>query len=89
MDIVFKKAFDHYNYILKDAIQRYSYNDYSFESIFVYVNSVFKNIKGLGILAIIDVTKCICNEFSINVDRIYLVGSGPKTSLKEWVKIIY
>lgn len=88
MEVTFKRAFDHCRStrVLKDAIEKYimpyQYHNQTFETIVVYVDSIFKNIKGLGLLTTVDVTKCICDAFNIEIDRIYLIGSGPKMTLK-------
>jgi len=58
----------------------------SFQDIYLMVhNEVLKlnqqGIKGIGLLAKYDIASAICRYHHINIDKIYIVGEGPKKAL--------
>jgi hypothetical protein len=56
--------------------------DKSFEEILLYVHSICDNIKGIGMLTIYDITSAICRYNKINIDKIYIIGTGPKRAIR-------
>ena len=88
MEAIFARAFKHCRCTkkLRDAINTYiiiyNYNGMSFDNILLYVDSIFKTINGLGMLATIDVTEAICKNHNIYIDMIFIICSGPKNTLK-------
>ena len=65
-----------------DDINISDYNNKSFEEIVISINSICKDIKGLGPLTIYDLSAAICRFYKINIDRVYIVGNGPKRAMK-------
>lgn len=55
-----------------------------------------KKIKGLGLLTTYDITASICKQHNIPIDRVYIIGSGPKRAIellgleakKKWINKI-
>ena len=84
---MFQEAIDHCRWknTLKNTIKKIEiseYNNKTFEEIIVKIYSICKNIKGLGLLAIYDITSAICRFYKINIDKVYIIGNGPKRAIK-------
>jgi hypothetical protein len=58
------------------------FSSMSFGDIFTFVYNKCKNIKGVGILSIYDITSTICRYININIDKVYIIGSGPRRAIK-------
>jgi len=59
-----------------------SYKDMSFESIFTSIHDLCLNKDGLGPLVVYDITSAICRFYKINIDKVYIVGNGPKNAVR-------
>ena len=46
------------------------------------IYDICENIKGLGILTIYDITSAICRYYKIIIDKVYIIGNGPKRAVK-------
>lgn len=84
---MFQEAIDHCRWknTLKNTIKKIEiseYNNKTFDEIIVKIYSICKNIKGLGLLAIYDITSAICRFYKINIDKVYIIGNGPKRAIK-------
>jgi hypothetical protein len=73
-----KKVLDN---ILKD-INISIYENKSFEQIFMDIYIISKNVRGIGLLTIYDITSAICRFHKINIDKVYIIGNGPKRAVK-------
>ena len=58
------------------------YENKTFEEIIVDVYNICDNVKGVGMLAIYDITSAICRYYNINIDKVYIIGNGPKRAVK-------
>ena len=54
----------------------------TFEEIVYKVHSVSSPVKGIGRLGVYDLSNGICKKYGINVNRVYIVGPGPKRAVK-------
>jgi len=54
----------------------------SFEEILLYVHDICSNVKGIGMLSVYDITSAICRYNKINIEKIYIVGNGPKKAIR-------
>jgi hypothetical protein len=90
---VFQEAIDHCRWksILRndvlstpelkvDNLHRFSKK--RFNEIFLDVHAICKDIKGIGMLTVYDITSAICRRNKINIDKIYIIGNGPKTAIR-------
>jgi hypothetical protein len=100
-NIIFEEALSHCRWKgkLKDLIPQInipSFRGRSFEYIFQAIYYQCKKIKGLGLLTTYDVTASICKQHNIPIDRVYIIGSGPKRAIellgleakKKWINNI-
>ena len=53
----------------------------SFEEILLTVHNICKDITGIGMLSVYDITAAICRFNNINIDKVYIVGKGPKRAV--------
>ena len=58
------------------------YKNKTFDEIYLYVENIINNYKNIGKLTIYDISSCICRKLNINIDHIYIVGNGPKRTIK-------
>lgn len=58
------------------------YENKTFEEIIFDVYNICDNVKGVGMLAIYDITSAICRYYTKNIDKVYIVGNGPKRAVK-------
>ena len=89
---VFQEAIDHSrrkntlrNEILtlpefqEDRLHQYS--NKTFEEIFSSVYKICKPVDGIGMLTIYDICAAICKYNKINIERVYIIGNGPKRAI--------
>jgi len=88
-NIIFQEAYAHcrwkgnLNKFIKDENYRNkNFNDKNFKSIFIEVWKKSKNYKGVGKLSVYDITIDICNKYNIIIDKIFIIGNGPKRAIK-------
>ncbi len=53
-----------------------------FDEIILWVYNNFNHIYGIGMLAIYDLAAGICRYNGINIDKIYIIGKGPKRAIR-------
>ena len=58
------------------------YENKNFEEIIVEIYGICNKVKGLGMLTIYDITSAICRYYKINIDKVYIIGKGPKRATK-------
>ena len=68
-------------HFLKDINIR-TYENKTFEEIIIDINNKCVHIKGLGLLTIYDITIAICNYYKVIIDKVYIIGGGPKRAIK-------
>jgi len=54
----------------------------SFDEIFTRVSHLCDNVRGVGVLSVYDITAAICRHHDIIIDKVYLIGRGPKRAAK-------
>ena len=62
------------NNIILQQRNLYKFSDKSFEQILLIVNDICKEIKGIGMLTIYDITAAICRYNKINIDKVYIIA---------------
>ncbi len=68
------------NLLLQIDIEEFRHN--SFLEIIKEIHKICENINGIGMLTIYDISASICNYYGINIDKIYIIGDGPKRAIK-------
>lgn len=71
--------------ILKDidiSIKNDYFQNKTFENIILEIYNICVNIKGLGMLTVYDITAAICRYYKINIDKVFIIGNGPKRAVK-------
>ena len=84
--LIFEEAIRHnrWNFALLpilESIQIEKYSNYTFEKIINEIYQICKSIKGLGDLTIYDITSAICRYHKILINKIYIVGGGPRNAV--------
>ena len=59
-----------------------SFENSSFEQVFSEIHKQLRHVHRLGPLAIYDVSSGICRANKIRIDKIHIVGGGPKNAVK-------
>ena len=59
-----------------------SYENKTFEEIIIEIYSICVNVKGVGLLAVYDITAALCRHYEINISKVYIIGNGPKRAVK-------
>ncbi len=85
---IFQEAIDHCRWkkVLHSVLNKINIVDYenkSFEEIIFEIYNICDNVKGVGMLTIYDITSAICSYYTINIDKVYIIGNGPKRALKK------
>lgn len=90
---IFQEAIDHcrwkkvlYNHVLvKSELQEHNLHQFAekkFNEIFIIVYNICDKVEGIGLLTIYDITSAICRFNKINIDKIYIIGTGPKKAIR-------
>jgi len=84
---LFQEAIDHcrwrkvlYNVLKEIRIE--NYENKSFEEIIFEIYNICENVVGIGMLIIYDISSAICRYYKINIDKVYIIGGGPKRAIK-------
>lgn len=84
---IFQEAINHCRWkkalhsVLKN-INIVNYENNTFEEIIFKIYNICHNVKGVGMLTIYDITSAICRYYNINIDKVYIIGNGPKRAVK-------
>jgi hypothetical protein len=84
---IFQEAINHCRWkkVLQSVLKEVNISKYenkTFEEIIIEIYNICDNIKGIGILTIYDITTAICRYYKINIDKVYIIGNGPKRAAK-------
>lgn len=84
---IFQEAISHcrWKHVLHNILQGIDisiYNNKTFEEIIIAIYNICKDVMGIGMLATYDITSAICRHYNINIDKVYIVGKGPKRAIK-------
>ena len=83
---IFQEAINHCRWkkALHNVLQEINisnYEDKIFEEIINEVYSICENIRGIGLLTVYDITSAICRYYNINIEKVYIIGNGPKRAV--------
>jgi hypothetical protein len=59
-----------------------NYENKTFEEIIFDIYGICDSVKGIGMLTIYDISSAICRYYKINIDKVYIIGNGPKRTVK-------
>ena len=84
---IFQEAIDHCRwrkalYSVLKKINILDYENKTFEEIIYDIYNICYYVKGLGMLTIYDITSAICRYYNIIIDKVYIIGNGPKRAIK-------
>lgn len=84
---IFQEAIDHCRWkkVLHSFLKKINIFDYenkTFEEIIFEIYNICENIKGIGMLTVYDITSAICRFYKINIDKVFIIGNGPKRAVK-------
>ena len=84
---IFQEAIDHCRWkkalhSILEKINIVYYENKTFEEIIFEIYNICNNVKGVGMIAIYDITSAICRYYNINIDKVYIIGNGPKRAVK-------
>jgi hypothetical protein len=84
---LFQEAIDHCRW--KTALQTVlprihvsTYTNKTFEEVFTDIHRLSKDIKGIGLLTIYDLTAAILRYHNKHIQRVYIIGDGPKRAVQ-------
>jgi hypothetical protein len=85
--IIFHEAIQHCRWksVLQKVLKQVKLEEYktqTFEEIYSNIYLLCNKIKGIGELTIYDIVASICRYHRINIDKVYIIGSGPKRAIK-------
>lgn len=84
---IFQEAISHCRWkkVLRNILQGIDisiYNNKTFEEIMIAIYNICKDVQGIGMLATYDISAAICRHYNVNIDKVYIVGKGPKRAIK-------
>ena len=90
---IFQEAIDHCrwkkvlrnNVLVKTEFQEHNLHQFtgkSFNEILLFVYNICDKVEGIGMLTIYDITSAICRYNKINIEKIYIIGKGPKRAIR-------
>jgi len=85
---IFKEAIDHCRWkkVLKesiiDKIDISDYKDKNFDEIVCRIHEMCSVVNGIGMLSVYDITAAICRFYSVNIEKVYIIGGGPRRAIK-------
>jgi len=84
---IFQEAINHCRWkkTLYSVIKKINIVDYknkTFEEIIFDIYNICDNVKGVGMLTIYDITSAVCRYYNIIIDKVYIIGNGPKRAIK-------
>ena len=85
--VMFEEAYSHIRLKSKmtealDKINIMDYQYYTFEEIISNIYDIVNSIKGVGMLAVYDITSAICRFYNKNIEKVYIVGGGPQRAIQ-------
>lgn len=84
---VFQEAINHCRWkkVLNSVLEKINisdYNDKTFDEIIIEIYDICSSVRGIGMLTVYDITSAICRFYKINIDKVYVIGNGPKRAVK-------
>ena len=90
---IFEEAIGHCRHkyklikLIKENIDIDKFKNNNFEEIILIISKMCKNIDQLGNLSIYDLSSCICRHHNIPIEKIYIIGGGPRNAINKILKI--
>ena len=89
---IFQEAVDHCrwksilrnNVLTQNELQEQNLHQFAgkrFDEILLWVYNICDTVDGIGMLTIYDITSAICRYNKIIIDKIYIIGKGPKRAI--------
>jgi len=89
---IFQEAVDHCrwksvlrnNVLTQNELQEQNLHQFAckrFDEILLWVYNSCDTVQGIGMLTIYDITSAICRYNKIIIDKIYIIGKGPKRAI--------
>uniref|UniRef100_A0A6C0EAC9 Uncharacterized protein n=1 Tax=viral metagenome TaxID=1070528 RepID=A0A6C0EAC9_9ZZZZ len=89
---IFQEAVDHCrwksilrnNVLMQNELQEQNLHKFAykrFDEILLWVYNICHTVEGIGMLTIYDITSAICRYNKIIIDKIYIIGKGPKRAI--------
>jgi len=84
---IFQEAIGHCRwkkklYPILDKINISNYKNKSFNDIFIEIYNMTENVTGVGLLSTYDIVAAICRYHNIKIDKVFIIGGGPKRAIK-------
>jgi len=84
---IFQEAINHCRwkktlFTVLDKLDIKEFENKSFEEIIIIIFNLCIDLDGLGMLVIYDITSGICKYYGKNIDKVFIVGKGPKRAIK-------
>jgi hypothetical protein len=84
---LFQEAIDHCRwkkvlYFVLKQINLSEYENKTFEEIIIGIYDICKEHNGIGMLTIYDISAAICRFYKRNIDKVYIIGNGPKRAVR-------
>lgn len=90
---IFQEAIDHCRWkcvlrndvLTNTQLQEHNlhlFSDKSFDEVLLCVYNICDKVNGIGMLTIYDITSAICRYNKINIEKIYIIGNGPKRAIR-------
>lgn len=65
-----------------DTLELSKFEGKSFEEVLTTISLICSSTKGLGKLAMYDVTAAICRSNKIPIENVFIIGDGPKRAIQ-------
>tara|TARA_B100001175_G_C19041220_1_gene417392 strand:- start:25 stop:474 length:450 start_codon:yes stop_codon:yes gene_type:complete len=84
---IFQEAIGHCRwkknlYPVLEKINISNYKNKSFNDIFIEIYNMTENVTGVGLLSTYDIVAAICRYHNIKIDKVFIIGGGPKRAIK-------
>jgi hypothetical protein len=84
---IFREAISHCRwkkvlYPVLEKIKIEEYKNKNFEEVFRSISILCQSVKGIGTLTIYDISAAICRFHTIHIDKVYIIGNGPKKAIQ-------
>ncbi len=84
---MFQEAYSHCRWksVLRQVLESLDVSQYrgqTFDQIFLCIYEICKDVKGVGMLSMYDITSAICRKYNTPIDKVYIIGGGPKRACR-------
>lgn len=87
MHTMFQEAINHCRwkkalYSILQHIDVAKYEHQTFEEIMTDIYTICLTVRGIGLLTMYDITSAICRKHKIDINKVYIIGGGPKRAIQ-------